>query len=160
MNVFLMSDLHLGHKNILKFSSAWRQGATVDEHDEWLIDTINSVVRPKDYLYLLGDLVFGADNLHKLGRINGDKRIILGNHDTYDIQEYTKYGKILPSLYKYKHFWLSHAPVHPEELRGRVNVHGHVHHNSLADSRYFNVCVENLRGVPISLDELRAIIDE
>ena len=64
-------------------------------------------------------------------------------------------------LYKYKEFWLSHAPIHPCELRGKRNIHGHVHQNHVMDehhkrdNRYINVCVENTDGAPVSLDKIR-----
>ena len=61
-------------------------------------------------------------------------------------------------FHKYKEFWLSHCPIHPQELRGKYNIHGHVHHNNIPDKNYFNVCIEALNGLPIKLDEIRAII--
>lgn len=57
---------------------------------------------------------------------------------------------------KYKKSWLSHAPIHPAELRGKINIHGHVHdatitdENGLPDLRYFNVSLENTGGRPIA----------
>lgn len=45
MSVYFISDLHLSHKRILEFSGQYRDWAsTVEEHDEILIDRINSVV--------------------------------------------------------------------------------------------------------------------
>ena len=41
--IYFIADLHFGHKKILKFSSEYRAGANVDEHDEWIIDRWNSV---------------------------------------------------------------------------------------------------------------------
>jgi calcineurin-like phosphoesterase family protein len=59
------------------------------------------------------------------------------------------------SLFKYKNMWLSHAPIHPDELRGRVNIHGHTHYHVIDDSRYLNVCMEQIDYTPIELHELR-----
>ena len=56
---------------------------------------------------------------------------------------------------KYKEFWLSHAPIHPEELRDRINIHGHVHYKNIDDARYFNVSCENIGFKPISLENIR-----
>jgi calcineurin-like phosphoesterase family protein len=58
-------------------------------------------------------------------------------------------------IIKYKGFWLSHAPIHPEELRGKPNIHGHVHTNTLNDSRYFNASLENIGYKPVSIEEVR-----
>lgn len=52
-----------------------------------------------------------------------------------------------------KKFWLSHCPLHPEELRGRLNIHGHVHTNSVRDQRYINVSFE-MSKTPIPLEDI------
>lgn len=53
-------------------------------------------------------------------------------------------------MVKYKNLWLTHAPIHPDELRGKKNVHGHCHGHILNDKRYINVCVEHAdRPIPI-----------
>jgi len=160
---YFISDLHLGHENIVKFSYRYRKGSNVDEHDEWLIDAINSVVHPKDNLWMLGDVSWGRPgtldkpgdgwhHLSKIGRINGTKNLILGNHDDMGIEAYTQYFNVIRGFCEYKGIWLSHAPIHPEELRGNANAHGHVHENTIDDPRYLNVCVEEnmkLYGVPV-----------
>jgi calcineurin-like phosphoesterase family protein len=168
MAVYFISDLHLGHKNILKFADGKHRDwgcETVEEHDAELIKRINSVVHKRDKLYILGDVVFRRENLWKLGEIQGQKHIILGNHDSeyFNFRDYEPYVIKLGGLEKYKSHWLSHAPVHPAELRDCPSVHGHVHHNSIADNndptgwdkRYINVCVESLDGYPIAFEEIR-----
>lgn len=157
--IFFISDLHLGHKRILdpEFSRDYREGSNIEEHDEWIIERWNSVINKRDVVYCLGDLAFSRDALKKCSRLKGDKNLILGNHDKFRIEEYQAYFKLRPSLFKYKGFWLSHAPIHPAELRGLKNIHGHVHHRSIGelttpsfiDDRYINVCVEALKGVPM-----------
>ena len=78
----------------------------------------------------------------------GRKHLILGNHDLDRphrgmLQLMRVFGDRIYSLHKYKGFWLSHAPIHPSELRGKRNIHGHVHSNTLDDNRYYNACLEN-----------------
>lgn len=60
-------------------------------------------------------------------------------------------------LLKYKEFWLSHAPLHPDELRGKNNVHGHVHTESVNDLQYLNVSVDSsfMNFFPRTLHEIR-----
>lgn len=156
--VYFTSDLHIGHRNILKFTSEWRQGSTVEEHDEWIVDSWNSVVHKKDNVWILGDLLFGGpgtkdvpgqgwDQLKIVKKLNGQKNLILGNHDQMPISAYVDHFNQIKGFMNYKNFWASHAPVHPAELRGRKNIHGHVHHNTIElddepDPRYINVCVE------------------
>ena len=82
-NIFFTSDLHFGHKNLLKFTNP-RPFKTIEEHDEALINNWNSVVKQNDKVYVLGDVAlnFDSDELEsKLIRLNGDKYLILGNHD-------------------------------------------------------------------------------
>lgn len=83
--------------------------------------------------------------------------LILGNHcrDKITMQEIVKHFDEVYSLYKYKEFWLSHAPIHPAELRGKYNLHGHVHFATLEDTRYFNCCLENTEYKPIDLNSIR-----
>lgn len=150
--IYFISDLHLGHKNILKFSPE-RHGSTIEEHDDWIIEICSGLTK-RNILYILGDISWTREGLARLEEIKAQKNFILGNHDGFRVEEYMKYGRVLPGLYKYKGFWLSHAPVHPVELRGCKNIHGHVHSNTLPDERYINVSVENFRR-PISLEELR-----
>lgn len=165
---YLISDLHLGHKKILDFSPE-RGGSTVEEHDEWIIEQWNSVVKKRDTVYVLGDIAFSREGLAKCSKLRGNKQCILGNHDLFTVEEYMKYFRVRPGIFKYKGFWLSHAPIHPHELRGKKNIHGHVHSNSVKaeyrqplcnlmndlDHRYINVCVEALNGVPISIEEIK-----
>lgn len=159
-NVFFISDLHFGHRNILKFSPT-RGGDTVEEHDEWLLEQINSTVKKRDVLWLLGDLAFSREGLEKVSKIHCQKHIILGNHDVYPVADYLKLGTLRPGLWKYKGFWLSHAPIHKDELRGKPNIHGHVHSQTIQsifpidDPNYINVCVEPLNGKPINIEEIR-----
>ena len=53
---------------------------------------------------------------------------------------------------------LSRIPMYPESLsRWKGNIHGHVHDNSLSDSRYINVSVENINYTPINFEEIREL---
>jgi calcineurin-like phosphoesterase family protein len=133
-----------------------RQGATIDEHDEWLFSCWNNRVRPKDRIYVLGDICFDISKMPLFNTLNGEKILIRGNHDKFDTMVYMKYFKEIHGITKYKEFWLSHCPIHPIELRGKKNIHGHVHHNHIPDNMYINVCVEAVNGVPISLEEIRS----
>ena len=154
-NVFFISDLHIGHRNILKYSPE-REGSNTDEHDLWLLEQWNSVVKKKrDLVYVLGDVCFDQSKLWILDKMAGTKYLLPGNHDYFKLEEYMAYFDKILWFRKYHEFWISHAPIHPDELRGRKNIHGHVHSKSIRDSRYINVCVEKLNGVPVTLEEIR-----
>ena len=66
------------------------------------------------------------------------------------------------ALLKYKEFWLSHAPLHPDELRGKRNIHGHVHTASVPDTKYLNVSVDStfMNYLPRTLTEVRTAFEE
>lgn len=158
---WIISDLHFGHKNILKFSGPLRGGTTSEEHDEWLIAQINSTVKKGDLLYICGDVAFDEESLAKLKKVKGQKILVRGNHDILTPNKYLEYFSQIHGLISFKGtFWISHAPIHPQELRDRYNIHGHVHQNSILDEqgqvdpRYINVCVEMSYGIPQSLDDL------
>lgn len=162
MAKYVISDLHLGHKNVLKYAGPLRGGTTPDEHDAWIIDQINSCVTKHDLLYILGDVAFNLEHLKKLKRLRCKQLIIAkGNHDANNYRNYMDYFQEMVGICSFRGtFWLTHAPIHPQELRGRYNIHGHVHQNSilgpdgLPDTRYINACVEMTYGVPQNLDKL------
>ena len=79
-------------------------------------------------------------------RLNGWIRFMPGNHD--DVIP-LHVDLIVPHPYKYKKQWLSHCPMHPDELRGNNNIHGHIHSHTIDDPRYFNVCCERIDFQPI-----------
>ena len=153
MAKFVISDLHLGHENILKFCPE-RHGKTIGEHDEWLISQWNSVVSLDDTVYVLGDVTFNPENLKMLKRMCGNKLLIRGNHDKLSTGLYLKYFQEVYGIFRHHQFWLTHAPIHPASLRGGYNIHGHMHSNTLDDPRYISACVEQCNGVPLNLTEM------
>lgn len=161
--VYFISDLHLGHNNITQFEGGkWRTGDTYLENMHHLIQQWNNVVRKKDLVWVLGDTAFTQEGFDALGELAGRKKLIRGNHDNYfSTEDWLKHFETVESLVRYKGCWLSHAPIHPVELRGCINIHGHVHHNQVrngfgeADTRYVNVCAEAVNECPISFEDIR-----
>lgn len=92
MTTWFTSDTHFGHRLMAflrGFSEAQeRTGVTdleVQAHDEHIIRTWNSTVAPDDVVWHLGDfsLKNPSSDWYKwiAARLNGDIRLILGNHD-------------------------------------------------------------------------------
>lgn len=152
-DVYFVGDLHFGHNNIHKFRSELGLSSE-EEHREFIIDRWNSVVGKRDVVWMLGDIVFKHELIPELDRLKGQKFMVLGNHDL-DGQHYRHHVNKVGGLVKYKGFWLSHAPIHPDELRGKMNIHGHVHGNTLKDPRYFNASLENIGYSPVSIEEVK-----
>lgn len=146
--VFIISDLHFGHRNM-----AIKRGFSDEkEHDEHIIDCWNKVVLKKDTVWILGDITMEKSSpYHLLARLNGYKKVVLGNHDQpQHIPELLKYVNSVCGMIKYKGFVLTHCPIHESELgRFWLNIHGHVHENSLDDKRYLNVSCEVLDYTPM-----------
>lgn len=154
-NVWFISDIHAGHKNIHKFRT---QFETEDEHYQTVKENYHSVVTKRDKVFFLGDIAFTQEHLVDIGHWTAERKVlIVGNHctDKIPMSEVVKHFDEVYSLYKYKSFWLSHAPIHPNELRGRYNLHGHVHYATIDDPRYFNCCLENTDFKPIDLNAIR-----
>lgn len=162
--VFVTSDLHLGHKKC----SVLRGFDDLDEHDEDLTARWNAKVHPTDSVWVLGDVVFqAASRIHWIGRLNGIKHLVVGNHEHHDISRYAPYfNKIVSSIVYREKYLFTHMPVHPMQLDRRfkvVNVHGHIHkgqdHVYLNDPRYFNVNCEFHNLAPLAIEELDQLIE-
>lgn len=157
--VYFWSDLHLGHKNIHKFRTQFKDE---QDHFEYIKSTWKATVNKHDKVFILGDCCFTLKALKEFETWAGRKVLILGNHDTdrkLSMQDLMYYYDEIHSLYKHKEFWLSHCPIHSDELRGKYNIHGHTHHHVINDNRYINVCVEQHTS-PVSIDLLRKKIGE
>lgn len=158
-DVYFISDLHFGHKNIYNMRGVPGTYQNEEHHRNVLVEEWNKKITKRDVVWILGDVCFKQELLPTLDKLRGMKRIVLGNHDL-EARHFHKYADFVGGLVRYKEFWLSHAPIHPSELRGKVNIHGHVHGATLYDQRYFNVCPENIGMAPIALDEIRAQLPE
>jgi len=183
--VFLVSDTHFGHVGVCRFTRAdgtkLRPWTDPDDMDEDMVRAWNDRVRPQDKVYHLGDAVINRKALKTLGRLNGDKVLIRGNHDIFRDDEYREYFRELRAYHVMSGMILSHIPVHEASLgRFGVNIHGHLHWQRVKkacgvnpktgeilygddiDPRYHNVSVEQLPDfAPILLEDvLKRITDE
>jgi calcineurin-like phosphoesterase family protein len=171
-NIFLTSDTHFGHVGVCEFlrndGAKLRPWTNPEEMDEALVERWNSVVRPNDKVYHLGDVVINRKALKTLGRLNGEKVLIKGNHDIFRINEYLEFFKDVRAYHVMNGMIMSHIPMHPESLsRFGTNIHGHTHSNrvmmpdrQIIDPRYYCVCVEQTDFTPISFEDLQKKIVE
>lgn len=162
--VFVTSDTHFGHENIIRYSNRpfrdWRAMG------EALIERWNARVAEGDTVFFLGDFAMGPGAkpeyvIEVLNRLNGDIRIIRGNHD-----QPSKYGPGLRSVIEtssLKHVDVFDDQIHDEKIDGKdfvmchfpladwdgkhhgsIHLHGHTHtvyrqrevHNMVASRRY------------------------
>jgi calcineurin-like phosphoesterase family protein len=148
--IYVISDLHFSHHNM-----AIKRGfSTIEEHDEFIIDRWNQVVNKRDTVWILWDITMEkATPYYLLDRLKGIKKVVLGNHDQpQHVKALLKHVNCVCGMIKYKGFILSHAPIHESEVwRFYLNIHGHVHENTLDDPRYLNVSCEAVNYRPIEM---------
>lgn len=95
MQVFMTSDLHFGHKNILKHCN--RPYDSVEDMDEGLVANWNNKVPKKDSIvYIVGDFAFNNHNKY-LSRLNGKKVLIIGSHDHMSHDVLRNFTAVYPS---------------------------------------------------------------
>lgn len=171
MTIFVISDTHFNHSNILTFKDSvgkpTRTFSSVEEMNEVMIERWNEVVRDGDTVYHLGDVLFGKDKMDWLNkhmpRLRGKKRLIFGNHD--DPANFVGKGHfsktMLWRMFPEHNILLTHVPVHPSTLQeGRfgdgpmLNVHGHIHQNKSPEGPYRCVCVEQIDYRPVALEDV------
>jgi calcineurin-like phosphoesterase family protein len=162
--VWVISDTHFGHKNIIQYTG--RPFSSVEEMDNTMIENWNKVVAPEDTVYHLGDFILSKKhNIKEIARVlHGDKILIFGNHDKQSSQFYRNIFKEVyanPIIFK-EFYMLSHYPVYLNKNMPYVNIHGHIHEKvmvcqSEGKNLYFNACVEHLNYTPILFDDIEKI---
>lgn len=163
MNVWFSSDWHLNHEDMIHFVNydgykVRPEFASLKEMNEYLIDRHNEFVRPNDKFYHLGDVGFNRQELEKqLPRMQGKKRLILGNHDVYKMSWYEQFfHKILVSWRPKRALIFTHFPIRigVDGQKLKANVHGHIHRQKIDDKRYLNISVEMTGYRPLHYDEI------
>jgi len=148
---YVLSDLHLGHKNILGYCRPWFK--SIEDHDDYIINKISTTCKQHDTLWLLGDIAFSKESLEKLSSIKCGMILIGGNHDVFGATTYLKYFKNIYGVAQmnfpqYPSTLFTHIPMHPEQHRWKKNIHGHLHAYNVGDDRYINASCEQLDFTP------------
>lgn len=166
--IWITSDTHFNHQNILAYEPESRPFNTVEEMNETIINNWNSKISPTDDVYHLGDFFMGQQTGIEpiLKRLNGNITLIRGNHDTPNrIAIYKQHGIEVKDIdylsYHGKFFILCHFPIASPEFIQMVRtdnseavvLYGHVHHNALrgyVDGTY-HVGLDTNNLMPLSL---------
>jgi len=168
-NIFFTSDTHFAHDKPFIYES--RGFKNIYEHDEQIIKNWNSVVKPEDTVYHLGDLYLNdeKEGLNCIRRLNGHIFIAIGNHDTENrIEQYMGLYNVsdIQMAYYFKngkrHFYLSHFPmmIGPiEDRHGLICLHGHTHstnpYEHMAKCRCYNVGLDAHNLFPVSIEQVK-----
>lgn len=139
--IFITSDTHFGHDRAFLYGP--RGFTNYVEHDTAIIENWNNTITDEDIVYHLGDVMLGDNNygMGCLALLNGQIKIIPGNHDTPTrLELYKKLPNVevlgLAEMIKYKkyNFYLSHHPTMTSNLEKApylrmhlINLYGHTH---------------------------------
>ena len=183
--LWFTSDTHFNHAKILEFCD--RNGIKdIQQHDKLLIDNWNSVVKPDDTIFHLGDFCFGGTPKWRevLSQLNGHIYLIRGNHDDKNIEKsiYPLFEDVLYQariLVDGRTVYLNHFPFlcygHADpKTYGQnysIQLFGHVHSSDKDTSAdqgrlqylyptQYDVGVDNNNLTPISYGAVKAIIEQ
>lgn len=172
---FFISDLHIGHKNILQYDN--RPYFTCSEMAEDIVSKWNNKVTPEDTVYVVGDFFWTSDAAKMyLPKLNGKIILITGNHDNRWNNYHNKLQAVFPYLLeKIDDVWVymahQYTPFYLRHNKG-VHIYGHSHNSQecfdewdiqtlLKNKGYhqecYNVgCMHNYMGYePKTIEELR-----
>lgn len=140
---FYTADLHLCHRTMARFEQGmnvpWKVPADVTERDQTIIANWNATVGKRDTVWILGDVAYAseADFIHLMRQLNGQKRIVAGNHDKTWLRKLGEthkgsitcvcdYAKVTD---KGRKVILSHYPIAfwEGQHKGAYHLYGHVH---------------------------------
>lgn len=176
--VFVISDQHFDHKNIIGITRSDLFGTgedAVDKMNEYIITKHNSVVGSDDIVIMLGDFSFktGIERLSELtSKLNGHKFLIVGNHDKVekpDVYLRAGFEDIFLSPIKFNGDFYSHYPLNAtkdsqdrpdtvlynylckefSDSSSGINFHGHQHELINNGDREKNVACEVIGYEPL-----------
>lgn len=176
--IFFTSDTHFGHDRSFLYGP--RGFDNISDHDKTIISNWNNTVSQEDTVYILGDLMLN-DNQHGLNcmkQLNGNIKIIRGNHDTdarwklyAELPNVELIGWSTVIKYKKYSILLSHHPTMTSNLEGSphlrehlLNFYGHTHQKThFYEDRPYMFCVglDAHDNTPIEIDNaLQLMKDE
>jgi calcineurin-like phosphoesterase family protein len=163
--IYVISDLHLGHANSIPRYKRPFLSADPGEMDRVLIRNWNWTVKAGDSVIFLGDLSYMSMTPPGcyLGRLAGNIFYLKGNHDPY----YPYMSHCLLMRYRGMPYLFIHDPDELVKPFDGWVIHGHVHNKDVARYPFFNphtrtvnVSAEMVGYRPISLDEIHSLVVE
>lgn len=145
MRVWITSDTHFNHKNIIQYSN--RPWPDLKAMEDGIVERWNSVVGTTDDVWHLGDFAMGGNHEVEvpriLSRLNGRKRLIKGNHDSKACLRSPQWSAVIHGSHEIevdgwrvlmRHYNPTPYPDWPEKdwpgcEKGVVLLHGHSHGN-------------------------------
>ena len=140
--------------------------------NEAIIQRHNSLVRPEDDVYVLGDLILGPkldEGLNLIKQMNGQLHIVRGNHDSdrrWDAYVYlpnvVELAAAIYLHYKKYYFFLTHYPCFTSNFEDdkkpwqrTLSISGHTHSkNEWNEGMSYNVCMDAHNCFPIDIEDI------
>ncbi len=173
-NIFVTSDLHIGHKKVLEFCPESRPFMSVEEMHYFMIFNWNNRISDNDIVYILGDVSFAKPQYTDavLSQLQGYKVLISGNHDKENLKYkfFRRHFAEIHDYYELKHgnklVCMMHYPLiewnKSRHKNQSVMLHGHMHSRNpeqLLVARY-DVGLDGTDDFsPYLLDDVLKIID-
>jgi calcineurin-like phosphoesterase family protein len=154
---FVTADQHHGHDKLIPFCE--RPFKDIYEMDQVMIRRWNLVVKPDDFVWVVGDFSFYSDVVTSriLQDLNGSKGLILGNHDkSRGWARRVGFAAAVDSLVLGDAL-LIHDPMDAIEAEQGIVLHGHIHnkaHRPMPEKdgkRFCNVGVDVRNFTPMLL---------
>lgn len=185
--VWITSDTHFGHKNIVRGTTNWRTQdgqipiestrdfQTIEQMNERLVYGINHFVGQEDTLIMLGDVSFGGfENIGLfLDRlVCKNIHLIIGNHDHHIENNRGNIQSLFLSVNHYlevkindRSFVLCHYPLQSWHglNKGVIHLHGHVHlseNKKFGNGRRMDVGVDGNGMDPYNIDDIIKMMDK
>jgi calcineurin-like phosphoesterase family protein len=175
MAIFVTSDTHFGHENIIKYCK--RPFDNTFQMDKHLIEQWNKKISPTDTVYHLGDFGLGKSTKHFieiLDQLNGTKHLIKGNHDRRSLKDKVFHDRFA-SVQDYleitvedeemdldQKIILCHYPFETwnQSHHGSWHLHGHCHGNlpSRDEIARLDVGVDSHNYMPLSYEEVKELM--
>ncbi|WAI01381.1 metallophosphoesterase family protein [Methanogenium organophilum] len=163
---FLTADLHLGHRDAIRYYCRPFLPEDSTTMDRVLISNWNHTVGPEDHVIFAGDFTYKADGEQTdayRSMLNGTITWIEGNHDTC-LRDTVASHTLTADGHS---FLVVHNPKHvPATYRGWV-IHGHTHNARLSDypfisftNRTVNISTDVTGYRPVPLTEILTLIRE
>ena len=165
MTVFVSSDIHLNHRNIISYCSGRRRpnvanGTPVSDDEihymnEMIISNWNNTITPEDEVFILGDVAMGIieKGIPLIRRMNGKKYLVAGNHDV-KLRKYVRERMFGAEdlfvwvkdyfEYSYTHnekrhrIIMSHFPMAHWNMQSKESIHLHGHLHSESSKKHIN----------------------
>jgi len=184
--LWFTSDTHYNHTNICRGVSKWkdfngnvpikqtRDFNTLEDMNDVIVKSINSVVGENDILFHLGDWSFGGfENIVEFRNriLCKNIHLILGNHDHHIERNKDNIQRLFSSVNQYLRlsvsgyeFILMHYPIASwHNMNDNViHLHGHVHlppDKKLSQGKAMDVGVDGNFLLPYSLNEITRIMN-